>query len=82
MDALPGLDPADQGKLKSQRNNLRTLLRDENWKAMENVKLIDEVLNTTERVPNPGDHDGESPLYEHEVQKALDLIAKVAKCLT
>ena len=81
IDALPGLDPADRGKLKSARKHLRSLLKDENWKVMANIKLIDEVLNTTERVLNPGTHDGDSPLYEHEVQKALDLIAKLEKCL-
>jgi energy-coupling factor transporter ATP-binding protein EcfA2 len=81
IDALPGLDPADRGKLKSSRKFLRSLLKDENWKVMENIKLIDEVLNTTERVLNPGAHGGDSPLYEHEVQKALDLIAKLEKCL-
>ena len=81
VDGLPGLDAADRGKLKAQRRNLRSLLRDENWKVMENVKLIDEVLNTTERVLNPGAHGGDSPLYEHEGQKALDLIAKLEKCL-
>jgi energy-coupling factor transporter ATP-binding protein EcfA2 len=81
VDALPGLDVADRGKLKSSRKHLRSLLKDENWKAMENVKLIDDVLNTTERVLNPGAHGGDSPLYEHEVQKALDLIAKLEKCL-
>jgi energy-coupling factor transporter ATP-binding protein EcfA2 len=77
VDGLAGLDPADRGKLKSQRKNLRSLFKDENWKVMENIKLIDEVLNTTERVLNPGSHGGESPLYEHEVQKALDLIAQL-----
>ena len=81
VDAIPGLEAADRGKLKSQRKNLRSLLKDENWKAMENAKLIDEVLNTTERVLNPGAHGGDSPLYEHEVQKALDLISKLEKCL-
>lgn len=81
IDALPGLDPADKGKLKSQRKNLRNLLKDEHWKAMENIKLIDEVLNTTERVLNPGAHDGEAPLYEHEVQKAFALITKLEKCV-
>ncbi|MEI7732866.1 MAG: AAA family ATPase [Verrucomicrobiota bacterium] len=81
VDALPGLAPADRGKLKSSRKYLRSLLKDENWKVMENVKLIDEVLKTTERVLNPGAHGGGSPLYEHEVQKALDLIAKLEKCL-
>lgn len=80
LDALPGLDAADRGKLKSSRKHLRSLLKDENWKVMENIKLIDEVLNTTERVLNPGAHGGDSPLYEHEVQKALELIAKLEKC--
>lgn len=81
VDALPGLDAADRGKLKSQRRNLRSLLKDENWKVMDNVKLIDEVLNTTERVLNPGAHGSDAPLYEHEVQKALDLLGKLDKCL-
>jgi hypothetical protein len=81
VDLLPGLDAADRGKLKCQRKILRALLKDENWKVMENVKLIAEVLNTTERVLNPGAHGGESPLYEHEVQKALDLIARLENCL-
>jgi energy-coupling factor transporter ATP-binding protein EcfA2 len=81
VDALPGLDAADRGKLKSQRRNLRTLFKDENWKVMENIKLIDEVLKTTERVLNPGAHGTDSPLYEHEVQKAVDLLAKLEKCL-
>lgn len=72
---------ADRGKLKSSRKHLRSLLKDENWKVMENIKLIDEVLNTTERVLNPGAHGSDAPLYEHEVQKALDLIAKLQTCL-
>ena len=46
---------------------------------MENTKLIDEVLKTTERVLIPGAHGGDSPLYEREVQNALDLIAKLEK---
>jgi hypothetical protein len=81
VDALAGLDVAEKGKLTSKRKKLRTLLKDEHWKAMENIELIDEVLNTTERVLNPGAHDGEAPLYEHEVQKAFALIARLQKCL-
>ncbi len=81
VDALPGLDPADRGRLKSSRKHLRSLLKDENWKVMENVALIDEVLKTTERVLNPGAHGGDSPLYEHEVQKALELLARLENCL-
>ena len=81
LGALHGLSPADLGKLKAQRKNLRFLLKDENWKTMENVKLIDEILNTTERVLNPGAHGGDSPLYEHEVRKALELIVKLEMCV-
>ena len=81
LDALVELDPADRGKLKSQRKNLRSLLKDENWKAMENIRLIDEILKTTERVLNPGAHGGVSPIYEHEVQNALDLIVKLERLL-
>lgn len=81
VDALPGLDIADRGKLKCSRKHLRALLKNESWKVMENIKLIDEVLATTERVLNPGAHGGDSPLYEHEVQKAIDLISELEKCL-
>ena len=81
VDALPGLAPGELEAIKHQRKQLRKLLKDEHWKAVENAKLIDEVLKTTERVLNPGAHGGDSPLYEHEVQKALDLIAKLEKCL-
>ncbi len=81
VDALPGITPGERGQIKSKRKHLRNLLTDEHWKAMENVKLIDEVLKTTERVLNPGAHGGDSPLYDHEVQKAFDLIAKLEKCL-
>jgi energy-coupling factor transporter ATP-binding protein EcfA2 len=81
LGIIPGLSSADQGKLKSSRNNLRLLLKDDNWKVMENVKLIDEVLNTTERVLNPSAHGGDSPLYDLEVQKALDLIIQLERCM-
>jgi len=82
INEILGLTPADQGKLMSARKNLRSLLKHENWKVMENIKLIDEVLATTERVLNPGAHGGDAPLYEDEVEKALELITKLEKCLS
>ena len=82
VDALPDLAPAERGKLKSARKHLRSLIKDENWNVMENIKLIDELLNTTERVLNPGAHGTDAPLYEHEVQNALDLIGRLQSCLS
>lgn len=81
IDALGTLDASDRGRLKTARRNLRALLKDENWRVMENIRLIDEVLGTTERVLNPGAHGGDAPLYEHEIQKALDLISRLERCL-
>ncbi len=46
---------------------------------MENIRLIDELLETTQRVLNPGAHGGEAPLYETEVEKALNLVKQLKK---
>lgn len=77
LDAEAGLEAAERGKINSKRGTLRKLLTDTHWVAMENVRLIDEVLATTERVLNPGAHGGESPLYEAEVTNALSLIRRL-----
>ena len=80
FEAEAGLEPAERGKINSKRGSLRKLLTNTHWTAMENVRLIDEVLATTERVLNPGAHGGESPLYEAEVTIALDLIKRLEAC--
>lgn len=80
LEAQTGLAAAERGKISSKRDALRKLLTDTHWTAMENVRLIDEVLATTERVLNPGAHGGEAPLYDAEVAIALDLIKRLEKC--
>lgn len=82
IDALAGIDVADKGRLKSKRNRLRSLLKDEHWKAMDNVKLIDEVLRATERVLNPGAHSGQAPLYEKEIEDSIVLIKRLESVAT
>ena len=77
FEAEAGLEPAERGKINSKRGSLRKLLTNTHWTTMENVRLIDKVLETTERVLNPGAHGGESPLYEAEVTIALDLIKRL-----
>lgn len=80
LDGQTTLTAAEKGKIRSKRGALRKLLTNTHWTAMENVRLIDEVLATTERVLNPGAHGGESPLYEAEVTIALDLIKRLETC--
>jgi hypothetical protein len=50
------------------------------WTAIKNVRLIDHVLETTERVLNAGAPGGESPLYEAEVTIALEFIKRLEAC--
>ena len=80
LDGQTTLTAADRGKIRSKRGALHKLLTNTHWTAMENVRLIDQVLETTERVLNPGAHGGESPLYEAEVTIALDLIKRLEAC--
>ncbi len=75
----PELMPEMRGKIASKRGTLRKLLTDTHWSAMENIRLIDELLKTTQRVLNPGAHGGEAPLYETEVEKALNLVRQLKR---
>ena len=44
--------------------------------ALDNAKIIDDVLLATERVLNPGSHAGDASLYEAEVKETLELVEK------
>ena len=79
LPASPDLTAEMRGKIASKRGTLRKLLTDTHWSAMDNIRLIDNLLQTTQRVLNPGAHGGEAPLYEVEVQKALDLVKRLQK---
>ncbi len=75
------LSPGQKGKLKNQRENLRTLLKDNHWQQMKNVELLDQILQQTARVLNPATHGGTEPLYDLEVKKAIRLIDRFEKLL-
>ena len=81
LQADEALQPADRGKINSKRQALRQLLTQTDWAVMKNIRLIDEVLETTERVLNPAAHGSEAPLYEAEVEKALELVRQLEQCL-
>ncbi|WP_420467301.1 hypothetical protein [Panacagrimonas sp.] len=50
--------------------------------AVDNVKLMDEVLKATERVLNPGAHGGEAPLYEKEIEDSIALVKRLETVAT
>jgi len=81
LDANAALQPADRGKLKAQRRNLRKVLQDDGWARMGAVEAVDRVLEMTERVLNPASHGSATPLYEEEVRRAMRLIDHLERVL-
>lgn len=81
LDNNAALQPADKGKLKSKRNDLRNVLNHDGWKKMEAVEAVDRVLEMTERVLNPASHGSATPLYEEEVRRAKRLIERLEQVL-
>lgn len=82
LSAIPAITPDELTDLSRLRKQLRTLVTSEHWVMIENAKVIDDVLATTERVLNPGSHGGEAPLYKEEVRQALELVKKLERCLS
>lgn len=81
LDGNAALQPADRDELKSQRHNLREVLKDDGWARMEAVEAVDRVLEMTERVLNPASHGSATPLYEEEVRRAKRLIDQLERVL-
>ncbi len=81
IDTNASLDIPSKGRLKTSRKRLRQLVEDEHVERFRQIKLIDDILACTERVLNPAAHSGSPPLYEKEVEDALNLIAQLESTL-
>ena len=81
IDSNIALDPATKGRLKTNRNRLRKLVTADHVERLRQIKLIDDILACTDRVLNPAAHAGNPPLYEKEVQDALDLVKQLESSL-
>ena len=82
LDNNAALDKPTRGCLKTNRERLRRLVKDEHVDRFRQVKLIDDILACTSRVLNPAAHAGNPPLYEKEVQDALALVKQLESSLT
>jgi hypothetical protein len=81
IDNNAALDPPSKGVLKTQRKRPRALVSTEHVERLRQVKLIDDIIACTDRVLNPAAHSGSPPLYEKEVQDALNLIKNLESSL-
>jgi energy-coupling factor transporter ATP-binding protein EcfA2 len=77
IDGNVALDAPAKGILKTQRKHLRQLISTDHVERLRQIKLIDDILACTDRVLNPAAHAGNPPLYQKEVQDALDLIKQL-----
>ena len=76
-----GLDKPTKGRLKTNRERLRRMIAVEHVERLRQIKLIDDILACTDRVLNPAAHAGNPPLYQKEVQDALNLIKQLESSL-
>jgi hypothetical protein len=60
---------------------LRKLICEDHSVALGRIALLDKILACTSRVLNPAAHAGNPPLYEKEVQDAIDLIKQLEAAL-
>lgn len=82
IEANAALDKPTKGRLKTNRERLRRIVTVEHVERLRQIKLIDDILACTQRVLNPAAHSGSPPLYEKEVQDALDFIKRLESELT
>lgn len=75
LDANKALSSEERDLLKHQRKQLRRVLDDGAWQAIDQIHLLDRLLDLTERVLNPASHGGDAPLYEAEVRRAMTTVS-------
>lgn len=82
LSDVAGMTSEQKAEIVRLRMKLNDVVSNTHWQMMENAKIVDQVLQTTARVLNPGSHGGETPLYESEVRQALELIQRLERCLS
>ena len=82
IDNNTDLDVRNKGILKCQRNRLRQLLTDEQADLLRRIDVLDQILACTSRVLNPAAHGGDPPIYEKEVEDALELVKQLETIVT
>ena len=76
------LDAKNKGILKCQRGRLRKLFTEEHAEVLRRIEIIDKVLACTSRVLNPAAHAGDPPIYEKEVEDALNLMKQLTSIVS
>jgi energy-coupling factor transporter ATP-binding protein EcfA2 len=82
LSDVAGITAEEKAEIVRLRLKLNDVMSNTHWQMMENAKVVEQVLETTARVLNPGSHGGETPLYESEVRQALELIRRLERCLS
>lgn len=82
LSDVAGITTEQKTEIVRLRLKLNDVVSNTHWQMMENAKVVDQVLETTARVANPGSHGGETPLYELEVRQALESIHRLERCLS
>jgi len=77
IDADSALSGGEKTLIKQQREKLKEFMVRDAWKALDAIEILDTIIQMKDRVLNPAAHWSETPLYDAEVKKALDLVKRL-----
>lgn len=75
------LNPNQKGLLRGLREKLFNFTKKYHTYKTEEIQILDELKRIKDRVLNPLSHNSEAPIFEQEVQEAIDLIGRLKQFL-
>lgn len=84
MEDIIGDETLSQGarqQLCRRRASLRSLVGDLHKRHRETGQILEQIEHIKDRILNPAAHASETPLYQAEIEEAIDLIKKLKTCL-
>lgn len=77
----PTLEPSKKGLLRGLRKKLFDFTKKYHTYKTEEIQIFDELKRIKDRVLNPSSHNSEAPIFEQEVQEAINLISRLKQFL-
>lgn len=75
------LNSNQKGLLRGLREKLFNFTKKYHTYKTEEIQILDELKSIKDRVLNPLSHNSEAPIFEQEVQEAIDLIGRLKQFL-
>lgn len=75
------LESSEKGLLRGLRKKLFDFTKKYHTYKTEEIQIFDELKRIKDRVLNPSSHNSEAPIFEQEVQEAINLVDRLKQFL-